>query len=388
MTILAQHGWGKTGKIETGMANGFLGGVIMSPCNETPANLESCLSSLPSEVERLVDPQLYIGTLPNPRSNQFRKYPHYCRNPTPAAFNAAEIQRLVSATLDWQYRLNVTAVLSPTVVIDDLDGQWALTSSMLAQETVARHNQDKPLLISLVVEEAALRQRRLLNQWLDELTQLDVDGFYLVVKRSSDSYSQRYEVQALTSLLYLCYSLAELNQYAVYLGYTDMATLLMHAVGVTATASGWYGSLRQFTFRRLLPATPSRRARSRYSSLPLFNSIMMTELDGIYEGEMIADVLSNTPFDVRFQGNTNPENAAWPDDDSWLHHWCVLDAISRLAVGNSVSDRLDAVRAGILQANLLYTRLATLVPFSAETGPNHLENWLEALNGFRTEAAV
>lgn len=387
MTILAQHGWGKTTKIETGLNNGSLGGVIMSPCNETPANLETFLSNLPSTSERLVDPQLYIGTLSDRRNNQFRNYPHSCRNLTPAAFNAAETQRLVSATLNWQYGLNVTAVLSPTVIIDDLAGQWALTSSMLAQETVARHNQEKPLLISIVVEEAALRQRRLVNQWLDELTELDVDGFYLVVKRSSDSYSQRYDREALTSLLYLCYSLAELNQYMVYLGYTDMATPLMHAVGVTATASGWYGALRQFTLRRFLPSTPSRRARPRYSSLPLYNSIFMTELDGVYDGGLIVDVLSGTPFDDRFRGNTNPENVVWPDEDSWLHH-CVLDAIYRSAVGNSVSDRLNAVRTGILQAQLLYARLATLVPFAPETGPNHLDDWLEALNRFRAETAV
>ena len=120
-------------------------------------------------------------TLPGRRNSRFSNYPHSCRNVTPADFNAAEIQRLVSATLEWQYELNVTSVLSPTVVIDELAGQWALTSSMLAQETVTRHNQEKPLLISVVIEETALRQRRLVNHWIDELTALDVDGFYLVV---------------------------------------------------------------------------------------------------------------------------------------------------------------------------------------------------------------
>ena len=274
------------------------------------------------------------------------------------------------------------------MVIDDLAGQWALTSSMLAQESIVRHNQEKPLLVSVVVEEPALRQRRLVNQWIDELTGLDVDGFYLIVKRSSDSYSQRYDPQVLASLLYLCYSLAEINQYRIYVGYTDMATSLMHAVGVTATASGWYGTLRQFTFRRFLPSTPARRARTRYSSLPLYNSILMTELDSIFSGGMIANVLSGTVSDNRFSGNTNPLNVVWPDDESWLHHWIVLDTISRSAVGNSVSDRLDAVRTGILQAQLLYTRLAMLVPFEMETGSNHLEDWLEALDRFRAEAAV
>ena len=132
------------------------------------------------------------------------------------------------------------------------------------------------------------------------------------VNSYSDSYSQRYEPQALTSLLYLCYSLAELNRYRVIAGYTDMATLLMHAVGVEATASGWYGTLRQFSDHRFLPATRGGRARDRYSSLPLLNSILITELDSIHAGGLITDVLSGTTYDARFQGTSNPENVAWP----------------------------------------------------------------------------
>lgn len=388
MTIFAQHGWGKGNKIETGINDGSLDGVIASPSNETPSNLADFLSRLPPNIERLVDPQLYISTLPERRNDQFGKYPQSCHNLTPASFSLTEIQRLVSVTLDWQNRLDVTAFLSPTVVIDDLAGQWALVASMLAQETVARYGQDKPLLLSLVVEEAALRQQRLVHQWLDELTRFDVDGFYVVVKRTSDSYSQRYEPQALTSLLYLCYSLAELNRYRVIAGYTDMATLLMHAVGVEATASGWYGTLRQFSDHRFLPATRGGRARDRYSSLPLLNSILITELDSIHAGGLITDVLSGTTYDARFQGTSNPENVAWPQGEAALHHWCVLEAIAGLAAGNPPSARLDAARGAILQAQLLYRRLANLVPFTTETGASHLEDWLEGLDRFRTEAAV
>ena len=63
MTILAQHGWGKSNKVERGIANGSIHGVIMSPRDESPANLTSFLSTIHTGVERLVDPQLYVGTI-------------------------------------------------------------------------------------------------------------------------------------------------------------------------------------------------------------------------------------------------------------------------------------------------------------------------------------
>ena len=66
MTILAQHGWGKTNKIEQGLASGSIGGVIMSPRDETPTNLASFLTDIATNqpsVERLVDPQLYAGAI-------------------------------------------------------------------------------------------------------------------------------------------------------------------------------------------------------------------------------------------------------------------------------------------------------------------------------------
>ena len=388
MTILAQHGWGKSNKIERGIANGSIHGVIMSPRDESPANLASFLSTIHTDVERLVDPQLYVGTIWPVRDGNLRDYPHYRQNLTPGSFSPAAVRDFVNAALDWQSGLNVSAVVSPTVMVDDLNSQWAQIAMMLAQESVTQHDRAKPLLISLVVGEDALRQRAPVDYWLDDLTQLDVDGFYLVVRRTDESYRQHYDPEVLASLLRVCYSLAELNQYRVFAGYTDMATLLLHAVGVTGTGAGWFTGLKQFTLRRFQPATGGRRARARYSSSPLLNSIYMTDLDAIYYGGLVATVLSSTPFDARFNGTTNPENVPWPDDEAALHHWCVLAGISQSVVGTSIGHRLDSARNLIAQAQGVYAQAGMLTPFTTETGPTHLDQWLDALNRFRSDAAV
>ena len=391
MTILAQHGWGKSSKIENGLGSGSIQGVIMSPRDESPANLASFLSGIQANhpgAERLVDPLFHIGAVWPVRDGRLQHYAHYRRHLTPMSFSPANIQSFVTNTLDWQRGLDVSAVASPTVMVDDLSSQWAQIAMMLAQETVNQHDGAKPLLISLVIGEDALRQRVPVDTWLDDLTMLDVDGFYLVVRRVPETYRQHYDPEVLASLLRVCYSLAELNQYRIFAGYTDMVTLLLHAVGVTGTAAGWYATLKQFTLRRFQPSTGGRRARTRYSSQPLLNSIYMTELDSIYNGGRIADVLSGTPFDTRFSGATNPENIAWPDDEAALHHWHVLDRISRSLAGTTVGHYLNSARNTIALAHATYAQIGTLVPFTPESGSIHLDQWLDALNRFRVDAGV
>ena len=360
----------------------------MSPRDEAPGKLASFLFNLPSNVDRLVDPQVHIGSVWPVRDGHLKDYPHYRQNLTPSSFTLAVIHRFVNDTLQWQSQLNVSAIVSPTVTISTFGSQWEQISWMLAQQTIAAHDGSKPLLISLVVEENALRQRKAVDAWLNNLTKLDVEGFYLVVLRGSDIYRQHFDPESLSSLLRICHSLSHVNEYRVVVGYTDMLTLLLHAVGVEATGAGWYTGLKQFTLRRFTPSTGGRRARPRYSSLPLLNSIYVTELDAIYNGGNVGAVLSGTVFDGKFGRNTNPENVPWPDYDAALHHWAVLSQISQSPSGTTVSRRLDSVRSLIGQAMAVYGQVGGFVPFTTETGQTHLQQWLSALNSFRSDAAV
>ena len=344
MTILAQHGWGKSDKIQRGIIDGSIHGVIMSPRDESPPNLTAFLSSIPTHIERMVDPQFHVGIISPARDGKLPDYNHYRPHFSTASFNPASIGQYVSDTLQWQRNLNVSATISPTVLVDQLGGAWDVIAMMMANETVSQHDGQTPLLIGVVLEENAIRHRPLVHDWLNRITTLDVDGFYLTIKRDSGDYRQQYDEEALTSLLHICYSLGALNDYRVYLGYCDMVTLLLHAVGVAGTGSGWSFGLRQFTWRRFLPATIARRARPRYSSSPLLNSIHLTTLDTIHSVGRLQDVLSGTPHDGVFTGPTNPENVNWPDDLSSLHHWCVLRDIAATTLGTSIGNRLNTVQ--------------------------------------------
>ena len=386
MSILAQHGWGKSDKIQRGMAEGSINGVIMSPRDERPENLAAFLSNLHSEFPesvRLVDPLFHIGTVPSANVRWLDQYLHFEQGLTTNSFRPAAIRDFVDETLTWQDELDVSAVISPTVMVDDLLSRWAQIALNLGQEALDQYDGNKTLMIGLVVGESALRHRASVDEWLDSLTQLDVGGFYLVVRRESELYRQHYDSDVLASLMHVCHSLAELNDYQVYVGYTDMATLLLHAVGVTGTGSGWSQVLRQFTLRRFRRSTFGSQPRPRYSSLPLLNSIYVTDLGGLYNAGNMADVLSGTPYDDRFDEGDNPENVDWPQNEAALHHWQVLDRISRSLSGDAAADRLGSARNSIAQAQAIYTMISDLVPLTAETGPTHLGEWLGALDALR-----
>ena len=146
--LLAQHGWGKSDKIDQGINEGSIGGLILSPRDESPVNLAAYLTHIRAEYpdsERLVDPQFYVGTIWPVRDGRLEEYAHYRRHLDPTSFSPTEISNMVGATLNWQSGLETSAVLSPTVIVDDLRSRWAQIAFMLAQETVNQYGGEKTL---------------------------------------------------------------------------------------------------------------------------------------------------------------------------------------------------------------------------------------------------
>ena len=125
-------------------------------------------------------------------------------------------------------------------------------SLSLAQASIEYHPRIKrapPLLVSLVFSENLLASEAKVDDLLDVISLWGVEGFYLVVRRS-DRYRAGMDSTQLSNLLYLGYSLADVNKFEVVCGYSDLITTLLHSVGVTATATGWHNGLRQFSLAR------------------------------------------------------------------------------------------------------------------------------------------
>lgn len=396
MAILAQNGDGlgedSRNKVSQGLKDRSLGGVIMSPLNLIPTSTKNRLARFAAEYPgsiRLADPQIYTLMLDNPKNNKLREYPHFQTVSKDWISNPAKRRGLVEKTLEWQSELDVTAVMSPTVAVDALNEHNDELAFELAEESINRHNVQKPLLINVLISEDVLYDADAVEDWLQKLIELPVRGYYLVVERRAANYAQRFNhVDQLMCLMRICQQLASNNK-RVLVGYCDLSTVLLHAVGVDATGTGWWHNLRQFTWDRFTKSDERRqRPNPRYTSRPLLNSISFEMLIRLSAAGKIREVLSQTRYDDQYLGGTIPIPGNWDLNLAIYHHWGVLAHLTNEISGYHQSERLDRVIELIDEAKELRQRIGTALLSDPSTNWDHLDQWGTAIAAFRATYGV
>ena len=394
MTLLAQHGWGKSDKISTALDDGSISGLIVSPRDETPEHAASLIESIASDhpdSTRLFDPLFHAGMITPANDGKLPKYDYYKSNLTRRDFiGTSKYAGYAADTLGFQYDLDVSAIVSPTielVTFGDSSAQIALQLADASAEHHAGKTDDRPLLISFLINESALGSRDDLEAFLDAITLLDVGGVYLMMNRANSTHNSLVEPDRLAGLMYMVYILRVVNRFDVYCGYSDLLGIPLHAAGATATACGWSGTLRRFTFRRFQPPTGGRRPRPRYLSTPVLESILISELDRISEVGVIDLFVSGTNYDTAFR--TRPPNTVpWADREAALHHWTALTSRINDIESMSVSGALATVSGWIDTAETIRSDAGMLgVEFESPSG-DHLDMWRRAIDQFRQMAEL
>lgn len=397
MSLLIQHGHGKSDKIERALDAGDATGVIYSPRNESPDNLLSYIGDLgrnyPDSIQ-IIDPQFYATVIIGGNMGKLTDYPYFAPDLRFRDFrSASDVTRHVRNTLDFQRASAVTHLCSPTVCIDSFNDRWSAIAINLAAESINYHStarESRPLLVSLVIHEQALRARDLLDEFLDEITDLECRGFYVVMRHESSNFTQAVDPGSMEGLLYATHVLHELNEFDVYVGYSDFIALSLHAAGATATACGWNNGSRRFGFGRFEPQSGGRRPKPRYSASPLLNSIPITPEFDVIAGLGEANrVISDTRYDAAFR-TQQPSSVPWDETVSALHHWQVIhDEIADVAGRGDSDARLRVVEGKIRAATALYGRLANAgAQFDGAAGSAHLAEWANALAEFRNHAEI
>lgn len=398
--LLAQAGYGKGQKIHRAFDEGLVGGVILSPKDERRESLEECVSELRdknTDALIMVDPQFYVTTVSVPRDGRLPEYDYYADHAplSRTQFSPAKIARYVHACLDYQNDLpGLSYILSPSVLFDDFRDSWSQIALNMAEASIDHHDSlvdAPPLLVTVVLSELALRNATGLGEFLDALSGLEVEGFYLLVNRSSSGYQAAMDARAMENLLYFVHVLAHLNDYRVVVGYSDWLGFLLHAAGASATATGWHQSLRQFSMARFEPAGGGRRPRKRYSSTPLLsNPLIVPELEDIYRIGLLNNVLSGSSDDAILQTGPAAGEARWTDEIGCLAHWAAVGrAIAQIEAQRRPAAKLNAALGLIDGAVTLYDRLLNRgVNFEPQTGPDHLTSWRDSLLAFRHAAGA
>lgn len=391
MLLLAQQGYGRSDKIERGIRDGSLSGVILSPrdtaADSLPPFIEALRTEFGDELEILFDPQFFASVIPDSTDRHLPEYPYYRPGLGRSNFlSASDVSRYVRDAISYQASLDLTSVISPTVAFDNFSESYCQTALQLAAESCSVYSDigpDQQLILSFVMGEAAVADIDSVFEFLDIATAWQTDGFHLVIEPSNTRYPNTIDSERLANLMYIIYSLGEINEKEIVVAYADFEGLLLGAAGATSMATGWYSGLRQFSRTRWLPSTGGRAPNARYSSAPLLNSItVVPELLAAYRVGRAADCLSDTDYDTGFQ-DANPADVPWSRPEQCLQHWAVLSALLDQTDSSAIADRLGLVRELIENAVVVYEELGDLgVVFDGPTGPARLTQWSQAIDRF------
>lgn len=396
MKLYAQHGWGKGEKVDRGVDDRVIAGVVLSPHDEAPSDMSAYVAELSRgrfRPDLLFDPQLYVSVIRDANEGKLPQYDYYRPNSSLRDFaTLRSVQLLVRKCIDFQRDLRLTHILSPTICAESFTDRSAQIALTLAQETLdywtGISGERRPLLLSFVFSEFALAHSDQVSEFLDTISLLEADGFYFVVERNNPVYSQDFQSTRLAQMARMVYSLKR-SRFDVICGYSDFLSLFYGSVGADAGATGWSQKLRRFNRARFQPSAGGRRARDRYSSSKLINSIYLTELDACQDAQKLRAVKSGTAYDRCFDGRSYPSGVSWSAEDRELHHWASISLLLANLTTTNVRDRLNILSLLVADAQTLYRDLARLgVSFEPPNGPSHLESWAEAIAMFLSEVRV
>ena len=351
MTFWVQHGYGKASKIETVANTGQLTGVVLSPADEDRPALASTAQMIRGlQVECLLDPQLYIHTIPGAGAR--------CHQSNGLDFgeivwdvSPGEIADQVREIVTTNEVLAMRSIVAPTPYQASFGEAFTSLSLQYARETIDAS--DRPVYISLVAEDAAFGDWDSTLRYLSALTRLDATGVYLIVGSSGKNYPILWDKEQLVNVLRVVYTLSEYNDYEVIWGYSDVAGILGLAAGASGAGSGWYHSLRMWKKEKWIPQRGGRQANPRVLVGPLLSSIGHDEavrISQTTEGHRV--------FPDQLERRNLMREDRWSIADSWNQHLAAMSELYQIVDQSlDIADRITSLRTELQHAIRLFDDL-------------------------------
>ncbi|MDP2934790.1 MAG: hypothetical protein Q8N59_03440 [bacterium] len=386
--LFAQDGHQTSEKIKNGLKAGSIDGAILCPRTHSSKKLVEIFKTYSKEFpgkKFILDPNFYVSLLLTEKIGQLDTYPFFHPRLRGTSFTVKNIQKYVKETIDYQLGIGFPDIISPGVIIPSFTSSWSQVALQLFAESsdyIKSKRVKNKLLLCLPVRETALREDEQLSEYLDALTTLDADGYYVFIERARQEAPQWSDSSTLAGLLYLVHALSK-NDYRIIVGYVDIVGLLLRAVGATGIANGWWRTLKQFTDDKFIEKTGGHGPKAIYTSAALLNSIFIdSEMQTITEVGLNNEILSKTSFDSKLA--SDPINQSWSIEESILHHWEVIKAFDeKIDEQGGVNDKLGVIKQWINEAQGLYSKLQSSgIEFEPISGPSHLRVWKEAITLF------
>lgn len=364
--FLIQDGHQAHTRVEPTIDAGDAGGAIWSLADQTPANLDQvieaeCMSR--DGIVQAIDPQLYVAPLADANPKKLPDHELFSVPMRPRDFSARNLVPLVETLIEFQMERRVTHLLSPTVAVASMVDRWAGIAANLADtslDTWAGIEDDRPLLLSVAIQQSLLADPENVDALLDELTAYECEGFYLLIELSPRTDPAEAAV-LFERALYIVYTLAEVNEYVVWVGYAGLNGYPYRAVGAEAFAGGWWQKQNWWSPSHWTAGGGGRAPRARIYLESLLGSLLIdNELRLVArqrtDTDLLGDLLDGAgPLATEFtQGRAYDGNYDRRDMTAQL--FAVCSGLDARITGDVESD-LRQVLADITGAEELYRRI-------------------------------
>ena len=397
--FLIQHGWGRrqAGQdlLDETLARSWAQGVILAPGDQVPESLQADAATVVEHHgELMIDPQLYVLSIPDHDSKRLDRYEWFPRGGTLARLSPREVIRIVESALDFQRRMGASALIAPTPILRDLGGSGEAMFHLFAS-CATDLGADVPLYLTLVVPEYLLADWEQTRRLLDLVTAYDVFGFYFIVSHTRYDHPLRWDGGTLARAGMIVSQLAsEQNEYQVIVGYAGLTGFFLRCVGAEAFASGWSNAFQRFHESRWQPGGFGAPPLSRFASPKAFGNLLVhTHVAPLLEVDDPtfdpADVVGGTMGDG-LRALFPARMGEWTTGQFKLSHFETCNALDGFVELGSLTDRLQnliaCAQVGIDQ--FASAKRVAPIRWEYETGPSHLQIWQAAAAELAEELRV
>lgn len=316
------------------------GHIIISPVNIKQQSLEKYSKEIHSLNGKLYfDPQLFY---PHDANTKLKEYDYW---PQGSLSEASTLSSIHHELLDLNNKIGTEAIILPSSKMDE-SSFYKVLKQLTDGVAYFRIRTQKKLLATLCIASETIRNQEFIENILDSITGLDVDGFYLIAQPSNGEY---INTDALWEMGFLkLVACLKLSQKKVIVGYANHQTLVTSILKVDGIASGNYMNTRSFSPEKFQSySDDDTKRKSTWYYLPeAMSEYKATILDIAKQrgflGEFVPQgALKNNYSSVLFSG-AMPSSTSYKETESFMHYLTCLKKQCDALTQKSYQDTFNA----------------------------------------------
>lgn len=375
--------------------NGYADGAILSPADyrrEQNESIAASINALGGTV--LFDPQFYIPRSDRHKFDTYDYFQDFGGDDFDTVGVGQQLESLCEEILDLQDKFETDAYISPARLLDAFSDSkleyWEeLTAAFI--DAAEERERDVPVFASLPVDQRPLNDKRQRSKLLNQVTQLDPDGFYVSGEFDDEHRYPLTGASNVYSMLDLMNGLKQ-NQYEILVGHSHQVAHLFFGIGVDAFASGHYINLRAFDTSRWEPGDDQGGGRQvvKYYSDKLLNELRVDpDLDLMYQKDDFDLETVRTPSeydDPLFEESDPPSTVGWKFRDAgWDHYIWSCYKISRKYRGKTLEEKFETAEKTVEGAGELFDEIQDQLGMLTEPEESIYTDWAASMSSIKSD---